>query len=142
MAALLPQPPERSWPIDNVGSLDAPLTDSRDFFFDELEHLEAKAAQCCEGGGWVLVRPVNGLCNRLRAIVSGLLLAEDLGRTLILDWQTSDACIQISVYGYLSCFLELYWIPIGALIIYTGGWGVSLVTCPGVSRRVPLLVGA
>merc|ERR1740122_283959 len=41
---------------------------------------------------WILVRPVNGLCNRLMAIIAASLLAEDLNRRVAVDWQCTKDC--------------------------------------------------
>merc|ERR1712070_504352 len=41
---------------------------------------------------WVLVQPVWGLCNRLRAVMAARMLAEDLGRELVLDWRAQPTC--------------------------------------------------
>ena len=38
----------------------------------------------------VVVRPCSGYANRLQAIVSGALLAEDLGAELLVSWDESD----------------------------------------------------
>merc|ERR1719329_1098332 len=41
---------------------------------------------------YVLLRPVNGLCNRLSALASAWLLAQDLGRELVVDWRCTPVC--------------------------------------------------
>ncbi|CAK9041487.1 unnamed protein product [Durusdinium trenchii] len=42
--------------------------------------------------GWVLVQPHWGLCNRLRAVTAGRMLANHLGREFVLDWQPLPDC--------------------------------------------------
>jgi hypothetical protein len=51
----------------------------------------------------LLLRLQGGFCNRLRAIVSGVLWAEDLGRRLILYWPEEP--------GHLPCKLEDLIVP-------------------------------
>mmetsp|Transcript_28064 Transcript_28064/g.87397 ORF Transcript_28064/g.87397 Transcript_28064/m.87397 type:complete len:692 (+) Transcript_28064:330-2405(+) len=61
----------------------------------DAEQPEAPGAQTVEDESeqrWVLVRPVNGLCNRLCAIVAAWMLAKDLGRKLVVDWQCVKCC--------------------------------------------------
>eukprot|EP00933_Yihiella_yeosuensis_P015193 TRINITY_DN13333_c0_g1_i1.p1 TRINITY_DN13333_c0_g1~~TRINITY_DN13333_c0_g1_i1.p1 ORF type:complete len:395 (+),score=38.65 TRINITY_DN13333_c0_g1_i1:97-1185(+) len=41
---------------------------------------------------WLIVQPVWGLCNRLRAVVAARMLAEHLGRELVVDWQQQPGC--------------------------------------------------
>ncbi len=41
---------------------------------------------------WVLIKPVGGLCNRLRVIVSSLILAEYTGRGCQLFWMPKSSC--------------------------------------------------
>jgi len=68
------------------------------FDFDGLEELDPlpppppPRPPPCKIRRWVLIRPVNGLCNRLSAVVSAWLLAEDLGRELAVDWCLTPAC--------------------------------------------------
>lgn len=38
----------------------------------------------------VIIRPVNGLANRLRAIACSVVLAEDLGAKVIVDWRAQE----------------------------------------------------
>ncbi|CAL1168269.1 unnamed protein product [Cladocopium goreaui] len=42
--------------------------------------------------GWVLVQPQWGLCNRLRSVVAGQMLADHLERQFVLDWQALPGC--------------------------------------------------
>lgn len=54
--------------------------------------------------GWVLVQPQWGLCNRLRAVVAGQMLAEHLGRQFVLDWQPLPGCN--------CCWTDLFSTPV------------------------------
>ncbi|CAE7833525.1 unnamed protein product [Symbiodinium sp. CCMP2592] len=49
-----------------------------------MSHSEAKR--------WVIVQPQWGLCNRLRAVASGRMLAEHLSRSFLVDWQPLPGC--------------------------------------------------
>eukprot|EP00434_Breviolum_minutum_P018382 symbB.v1.2.016217.t1/scaffold1231.1/size130510/10 len=53
---------------------------------------------------WVLVQPQWGLCNRLRAVVAGQMLAEHLGRQFVLDWQPLPGCN--------CCWTDLFSTPV------------------------------
>ncbi|CAE7216352.1 unnamed protein product, partial [Symbiodinium microadriaticum] len=50
----------------------------------KMSHSEAKR--------WVIVQPQWGLCNRLRAVASGRMLAEHLSRSFLVDWQPLPGC--------------------------------------------------
>ena len=49
---------------------------------------------------FVLLQPGLGLCNRLRSLVSALLLARNTRRVLLLHWHPSDVCAA----GFLDLF--------------------------------------
>lgn len=83
-----------------------PRTETQLLDFDALDALQPQqpspradqqgrrcgAVAAEQSNGWVLLRPVNGLCNRLSAIVAGALLARDLGRRLVVDWRCTPVC--------------------------------------------------
>jgi hypothetical protein len=45
-----------------------------------------------QGGGWILVQPSGGLCNRLRVLISALILAERMARRTRLLWMPRHNC--------------------------------------------------
>ncbi|CAE6935171.1 unnamed protein product [Symbiodinium natans] len=69
--------------------------------FDTLDQLEREvqepkeskaAGPSLEDQGWILIRPLNGLCNRLSAMLSAAVLAADTGRQVAVDWRITDTC--------------------------------------------------
>lgn len=61
---------------------------------------------------WIIIEPVGGLCNRLRAIASALVLGGHLNRRVYLNWQAEHSC---------NCtFTDLF--RKNEFLDFTGGW--------------------
>lgn len=65
--------------------------------------------------GFLIVRPVNGLCNRIRAMISCKILADKLRLPLFISWLPSDGFDD-------SKFEDLFELPEWVTLISGGSW--------------------
>ena len=75
-----------------AGLMDAASVSELRRLFGLRETIGREAAFGLDGSRWLLLQPIRGLCNRLRALSSGILLSRLLRRVLLIQWVATKEC--------------------------------------------------